>query len=397
MIHIHQKQMCDGCFACKEVCPRSCITMVPDSEGFLYPIVDSAACIECGACESVCPILNPTSTTHSIDGFACVHHDTAVRLDSSSGGVFTSLAQGVLARSGVVYGASFNNEWRVVHEAVEYPAELDRLRGSKYTQSSLETILPAVESDLKAGKQVLFTGTPCQVAGLKAFLGRDYDNLLCADLICHGVPSPAVWQTYVRMREHKANSKVVKISFRDKRTGWRTYSTSMEFTDGHTERQPHGSDPYMRLFLSNTILRPSCHACAFKNLEQRASDITLADLWGARRVLHRKDDDTGISLVIVHTEKGRSLLESVFKEVSSTSVDIGGAVVYNPAARGSSPSNVNRTAFFKDFTALEFPKVLRRYASLRSLRYYHGLMALVLKSIGQYVQRDGKQAKRMGP
>ena len=378
MIQITDKQLCSGCHACREVCVKQCIAMVADMEGFSYPVVDLHTCIDCGLCEAICTVLHPSRETHEPEGFACVNPHTDIRMESSSGGVFSLLAQQVLDDSGVVYGASFDTVYTIRHIAVESHEELKKLRGSKYVQSDLSGILPQVKQHLIEGRLVLFSGTPCQVAGLHAYLRKKYDNLYCVDLVCHGVPSPKVWYSHVAHMQDKFKSPVTNVSFRDKSTGWASYSTLLRFANGKIFRQRFFMDRYMRLFQSNISLRPSCYACAFKTIGERQSDITLADFWGINRMAPKLNDDKGISLVMVHTKKGRKLFDSIPGIVGRTPIDISRAIKSNAMAVESSVKNRFRKQFFNDFRREEYSDTIQKYSSLFSPVFLMGLLYLAL-------------------
>lgn len=344
MIEVTDKKLCCGCAACVQRCPKQCITLHADNEGFLYPQVDTSICIDCGLCERVCPILNESTSHPPLNVYAVINKDEKIRLESSSGGIFTLLAEKTINEGGVVFGARFDEEWQVKLDYTESIEGIAAFRGSKYVQARTENTFKEAEDFLKQNRKVLFTGTPCQIAGLKKYLRKDYDNLLAVDFVCHGVPSPKVWGRYlrellapegekntvsfspIRSSLSKRYAPVAGISFRDKRLGWKKYSfvlrknlaeaaadgegNSVSFSDMHRD------NPFMRLFLSDIILRPSCHDCRCKEGKSGA-DITIADFWGIGYVSPEMDDDKGTSLVIVQTEKGGqvfSWLDIVRKE-----------------------------------------------------------------------------------
>ncbi len=335
--------------------------MEADKEGFLYPRVDQSECIHCDLCDKVCPIgqTKPTEET-AVVAYAAVNTDESVRLNSSSGGVFTLLAEELLDRGGVVFGAAFAPDLSVKHIAVERKEDLWKLRGSKYLQSVIGDCYNEVKTYLKEGRLVLFSGTPCQVAGLDAFLGKKYDTLYTQDFVCHGVPSPLVWQSYLGYRRNRSGELPQEVSFRDKEDGWRRYSVRLGYPDRSVMRIPLTNDPMMRLFLKNLCLRPSCYACSFKGLE-RVSDITLGDFWGVERLLEEKDDDKGVSLVLLQSEKGKRLFEAVQAKLDRRAVDAKEALRYNSAATSSVAEPPDRAAFFRDLTDTGFEKTAKRY------------------------------------
>jgi coenzyme F420-reducing hydrogenase beta subunit len=378
VIQITDKRLCSGCHACRDVCVKQCIAMVADEEGFYYPVVDLHACIDCGLCETICPILHPLREAHESDGFACINTQTDIRMESSSGGVFSLLAQRVLDHSGIVFGAAFDTVSSIRHIAVESYEDLKKLRGSKYVQSDLSGILPQVKKYLVVGRLVLFSGTPCQIAGLRAYLRKQYDNLYCIDFVCHGVPSPKVWNAHVAYMQDKFKSVLTNVSFRDKSTGWTSYSTFLRFANGRFSRERFFMNRYMRLFLSNISLRPSCYACAFKTIRERQSDISLADFWGINRVAPKLNDKKGVSLVMLHTEKGRQLFESSTKLTEHTRINLEQAIKYNPSAIESSVLNRFRSRFFADFTKEGYAAAMQKYSSVTSPIYLIGLLYLAM-------------------
>lgn len=362
MIIITDKKNCTGCYACLNICPRECIIMESDSEGFWYPKVDMTLCVDCGLCDKVCPILHKEEIQNEPQAYACYNKDDSIRMESSSGGVFTLIAEQVIDNNGVVFGSGFAKGFLVVHKCVETKEGLGELRGSKYVQSKIEYAYKKVKDILEQVRPVLFVGTSCQIGGLKAFLQRDYANLFCIDIICHGVPSPKVWQKYVAYREDCAGSMARKITFRRKDEGWKRYSVSFQFKNDTEYLQNHQRDLYMQAFLRNTCLRPSCHACNFKTLH-RKSDITLADFWGIQKVLPDMDDDKGTSLVFVNSIRGKEMFDRIKELIIFREVDIHKAVSYNSSAIKSDRKNPNRDKFFKDIDKLPFDKLFKRYCS----------------------------------
>ena len=301
MIRIGDKHDCSGCGACVNACPKECISLRGDGEGFLYPEADPARCVECGLCESVCPFLAAMEAREPSAVYAAVNPDGQERLQSSSGGVFPLLMRAVLEQGGIVFGAAFDEDWSVHHTAVTRLEEMPALQGSKYVQSRTGTCYRAVKECLRQGKRVLFSGTACQVAGLLRYLGKEEENLLTMDVVCHGVPSPRIWQEYLASLHQPA--PIRSISFRDKQSGWLDYAFSIRYADGSVFREPHGENLYMKGYLKDLFLRPSCHRCKVKG-GRCGSDITLGDFWGIGRVSPELDDDRGVSMVLPHTPKG---------------------------------------------------------------------------------------------
>ena len=367
MINICDKSHCCGCSACVQRCPKHCISLQEDSEGFLYPQVDSESCIDCGLCEKVCPMLH-----HSEEGqkplvvYAAKNKDEEIRRTSSSGGVFTALAEETIREGGVVFGACFNTDWEVVHDYTETVEGLSRFRGSKYVQSRIGETYRQAETFLKTGRKVLFSGTPCQIAGLRMFLRKGYENLLTVDVICHGAPSPGVWREYLkeevaRQRDgkntvlprpiHEEDVLVEGISFRDKTLGWKKFSFALALStpDGRGEkfsfcsRMSLNENLFLRGFLADLYLRPSCYACPFK-CGKSGSDLTLGDFWGLQEVMPELDDDKGMTALLVNNERGKELLDKT--KVTLFPTEYEKVLRSNPALEHSVALPKNRKYFY---------------------------------------------------
>lgn len=361
MIDIKNKNDCSGCGACRDVCPVGAIDLVADDEGFLYPRLNIDECIKCGKCDRICPITNrrkEVGDSHTIIAYAAQTKDEYIRQNSSSGGIFTEIASYIINNGGIVFGAAFDETFKVVHIGVDNIADLDRLRGSKYVQSEIGNTYVEAKHTLESGRMVLFTGTPCQIAGLYSYLGKNYDGLYTQDIICHGVPSPMVWKKYIEFREKKSASKLRRTFFRHKKYGWKMYSVQFEFTNCTEYIQILGEDLYVRSFLLNLSLRPSCYACAFKT-KHRPSDFTLADFWGVEKIYPEMDDDKGTSLVILHSERACAVLEYLKGKLKYQEVNIDEAVKYNSAMLKSVPLNSARADFFDLIRSRGFYGVLK--------------------------------------
>ena len=359
MINLKNKQDCTGCHACYNVCPTQSIVMEKDVEGFLYPEVDFNTCIDCDLCEQVCPVLHLKQINNNPIAYACYNADEKIRLESSSGGVFTLIAEQVINNNGVVFGAAFEDDFSVIHSYVTEKDKLWAFRGSKYVQSEIGLTYCQAKEFLQQGRQVLFSGTPCQIGGLKSFLGQDYDNLFCIDIVCHGVPSPKVWQKYVSYRENYAGAPARRIAFRRKDEGWKRYSVSFLFNNNTEYLQILHQDLYMQAFLKDICLRPSCHACQFKTVN-RESDLTLADFWGIQNVLPEMDDDKGTSFVIIHSEKGKQLFERIQRSLVSHEVDVWQGIQYNSAMIRSAKRHPHRDEFFEQLDHKRIDILIRR-------------------------------------
>lgn len=347
MIKLANKKDCCGCNACAQRCPKSCITMQADSEGFLYPQINAQLCNNCGLCEKVCPVINQDNCRKPLKVYAAINKNEDIRIASSSGGVFSAFAQKTLSNGGVVFGAAFNKEWGVEHIYIDSIEELKELRGSKYVQSNIGNTYKEAEKFLKQGREVLFSGTPCQIAALKLFLRKEYDNLTTLDIVCHGAPSPKVWKKYLiencKELGIESTKKIKSIKFRDKVTGWKRYSISY-ITDNDINGEkytyrPLDEDIFMQCFLSDLCLRPSCYNCPARN-GKSGSDITLADLWGATEICPELDDDKGLSLVLVRNED-KSIPTFIYKEI-----DYNIALKHNMAIKKDFSIPHNRNKFF---------------------------------------------------
>ena len=356
---------CCGCTACVHSCPRKCISLRPDEEGFLYPIIDQDKCINCGLCERVCPMEEVFINNKEQFGYAVVNRDGEVLKASSSGGVFSLLAMSVIGNNGAVYAAVLDDDRVLRHKRIVSVSGLSRAMGSKYIQSELGDTLLDVRSDLEIGRQVLFVGTPCQVAGLKMFLKKDYDELICVDLLCHGVPSNKVFKDYVRYLEDKHHGKLVSINFRDKeKNGW---SITLSYDISRREKLKRhyivaGLSPYFYAFLRGMILRESCYACPYSQLN-RPGDITLADYWGVHKVFPSINADMGCSAVVVNTDKGKAEFERIMKYTYCLSATMDQITVQNinffePAHR----PNV-RDTIFAELDEYGFKNTSKRYFS----------------------------------
>lgn len=305
MINLQDKKDCCGCHACSNVCPKQCISMQADEQGFLYPVVDRELCVDCGLCEKVCPIINQSENKKPIKVFAAKNKNEEVRRKSSSGGVFTLLAEYVLNNGGVVFGAKFDDDWNVVHSWTDTKEGIAAFRGSKYVQSTIGSTYREAKDFLTQGRKVLFSGTPCQIAGLKKYLHKEYDNLLTIDIVCHGVPSPLVWSRYLKDL-NTDNEIITNINFRSKKRGWKNYSYLIQTPKGVLFDDYASKSVYLQGFSRNMILRPSCYDCPAKKGKSK-SDITLGDCWGIEKMATIEDDNLGISTILLNTDKGFSI------------------------------------------------------------------------------------------
>lgn len=348
MIEVKDKKSCCGCSACASVCPRHCITMLEDSEGFLYPQVDEESCVNCGLCEKVCNELNPYDTREPLQVLAAINKDDEVRQKSSSGGIFHLLAEKTIREGGVVFGARFDENWQVVIDYAEDMKGVEAFMGSKYVQARMGKAYADAKRFLNEGRKVLFSGTPCQVAGLHKFLRKPYDNLLSVDLICHGVPSPKVWRAYLE-EVVKQGQSISCVEFRNKEKGWKKFSFFLRYNGvGKTVSMlsPFTENHYMKAFLSDIILRPSCYECKARGCSSQ-SDITIADFWGIETLLPEMDDDKGTSLVLVNTNAGKNAVDVTKVTMSSSTYEC--VKRFNPACCYSPKVHPKRKMFFMNF------------------------------------------------
>lgn len=379
MIKITDKSKCCGCSACYNICPKNAIEMVEDENGFKYPVVDKEKCINCGLCEKVCPIINQKKVNNEPVAYACINKDERIRQESSSGGIFSLLAEFVLDKGGKVFGAAFDNEFNLEHIYIEKKEELYKLRTSKYLQSNIGNTFRKVKEFLDSEKLVLFTGTPCQIEGLKAFLKKDYDNLITQDFICHGVPSPKVWRKYREYRKNTDRRSPKNINFRDKDKGWHTFSLRFDY-DNKAYSKTQNQDVFMKAFLSNLCLRDSCYNCKFKKYN-RISDITLADFWGIEHINKKLDDNKGVSLVIVNSQKGQKIFDIIKERCIFESVNIDDAIKYNPSFTSSVNMNKKRKEFFERIDYENFQKLVNELNPKPNIikRVYYKLKNIIKK------------------
>ena len=374
---LDNKKACVGCEACAQKCPMKCIKMKKDDEGFYYPTVDKAVCTNCAVCESVCPVIKAPEVSRDCTKAYVAYDYSKERLMSSSGGVFAVLAHTILNNNGVVFGVQWDADWTAKHIEILADNDVYRIRGSKYIQSRIEDTYIQAEKHLKKSQKVLFSGTGCQIAGLKKYLGKEYDNLYTVDVFCHGVPSIDVWYAYILCLEKQQKAKIESVSLRYKEiSGWEKYETLFIFSNGKKVRKAAADDPFMRLFLSNACLRPSCYNCRFKDV-YRCSDISLGDAWEIDSFCPEMNDDKGISAVLIHTQKGQLLFEDVKKSLCLEKVDVNDILPITSDARRELPvpqirkkmmGRIKKDRDFEDIYACLKPTILTR------LKYKIGLL-----------------------
>ena len=358
MIRIKDPADCCGCTSCASICNHDAITMEPDALGFLYPKVDESKCVECGLCEKVCAFNDNYDKSLNLprpDAYAARHKDMDEVMKSRSGAAFVAISDYILEQGGVVYGAGYKDHFRVAHKRATTKEERDEFRGSKYVQSDLTGVFSQVKQDLKNGLIVLFSGTACQTAGLKSYIGNKLSaNLYLIDIVCHGVPSPFIWRDYIAHLEKKYGSEISSVNFRDKQMyGWRAHHETFKYKSGG------GKMRYTYLFYKNIILRKSCAKCHYTNLK-RPSDITLADFWGWEKTdKHFNEDNKGCSLVFCNTEKGRRLFECVRDRMNVIPAKIENCK--QPNLEKPTEEHPLRDEFEKDYAQYGFYYTLKKY------------------------------------
>lgn len=366
MINITNKVDCCGCNACGDICPTQAISFPRDIEGFWYPKVDLEKCINCGLCEKTCPNIHISSLKKNdydrpAKAIAAINRNLAVRWDSTSGGAFSALAEEMYSRGGYVSGAVYTDDFHVKNFISNRPEDLAALRSSKYLESYADGLYKEIRELLKKGEKVLACGTPCQMAGLRAFLGKYYDNLIIVDFICRGVNSPKVYRSYLDSLESEYGSKVIAVKAKNKELGWRNLTRKVTFENGKSYYGVLMEDDFRRGYHTNVYCRPSCYECVFKGFP-RMSDITLADFWGIEKYDKNLDNNIGTSLILLNSKKGERYFEEVknrfeFKELPLESTFRGNIALHKPIEKPL----INRQAFFEDLDKNGFGFVVSKY------------------------------------
>ena len=355
---VKDKSKCCACTACKNICPKQAIDMIADEKGFVYPQINEDKCINCGLCKKVCfynsgyDVLD--KHLEKIETHAVKHKDFTTRMNSRSGGIFTALTDYILEQNGIVYGVGYKEHLKVSYQRATTKEARNKYRGSKYVQSELGDIFKVIQKDLNNNKLVLFSGTPCHVAGLVKYLGKKtYNNLFLIDIVCHGVPSPKMFKDYVDYLETKHNKKLNDFNFRDKTFGWNQSIESYMIGD-----KKYSNNIYSTLFGSCIAFRDSCYNCQFTNLN-RPSDITIADCWGINEHRPDIDDNNGVSLVIVNTKKGKYLQEKISFNILDYSIDIKDYL--QPRLKEPNKRSWKVNIFWKDYINNGFDYIVKNY------------------------------------
>ena len=377
---MRNKKECCGCTACFHICPINCIVMKEDEEGFLYPNIDKAKCIHCNKCKEVCPNRNIENRNTRTQTFVGYYKDDEVRKQSSSGGIFSAIAEWILQQKGVVFGAAFDENFEVHHIAVETKEELIKLRGSKYVQSRLENTFLEAKEYLEKKRKVLFTGTACQIAGLKNYLSAEYENLYTVDVLCHGAPSPKIWIMYLDDKKEQYQASINKVEFRNKDDGWKNFSINIAFSNMERFYTHHNKEKFMRMFLDNLDLRPSCYSCVFKEIP-RISDVTIGDSWGVENYMPDMDDDKGTSVILVHSSNGEKIFREIRKKLIVSEVGLDVAVSPTADSRKSVTMHPNRNKYLEGVKRGENFDVLYEYVKKSFLQRAVGYVQYFINNL----------------
>lgn len=372
-MNVCKEIICTGCGACYSLCPKNCICMEENKEGFLYPHIDETKCSMCYLCQSVCPALKdilPNKSEGYPLTYAAVHKNNNILKESSSGGIFTALTDEILKSNGVVFGAIFDKEFNVVHEMAEDEKAVGKMRGSKYVQSSIGDCYRQAKEILESERQVLFTGTPCQIAGLKAFLRKPYSNLYTIDLICHGVPSNKLFHTYIDNMSVKKKIRITEYSFRDKtKWGWGNWGSYIYDKNGKKRKRYFfvSSDYYYSLFFKENNFRECCYNCRFASIP-RQGDFTIGDYWNIDNYHNEFDIKAGASLVLLNTEKGKILLDKIESVLNIAVSELKYAICVNKNLVNPTERPASRDQFYRDVNAMGFEEAAQKYCQLRYLK-----------------------------
>lgn len=360
MVTITDKEKCCGCSACANICHKRAIQMVQDKEGFLYPKANASLCNGCGLCEKVCPITQKEAPKAKDlkRAYLIQHRKKDVLLESTAGGAFTAIAEYVIEQGGVVFGAAFDPQFKVIHTSTQNSAELAQFRNSKYVQSDLGDTFRQVKSLLSVGQLVCYSGTPCQIQGLRKYLMKDYENLILVDVVCRAVPSPGVWKKYFAWENAKGT--ITSVRFRDKSLGYQYSTMKIKKRDGSVCQGGIESQPWLRMFFSGMIIRPSCASCKFRS-PQRIADFTIWDCFNIYRLDKHFPEDAGTTRILVHTEKGMELLLKIKQQLHIKEIPFEDAVAGIREMSESPALHEHRSAFFHDLEKMEMSDLLNKY------------------------------------
>ena len=384
-MQIVESKKCTGCGACYNICPHGAIQMIEDERGFLKPFIDDTMCVKCGLCEKTCPVLHYESKNFEKPKvFAFLNNDEKTRLKSASGSVFPVFAKYVLENNGVAFGVIYDDEMKVCHSMATNWQDIEKMQSSKYVQSDTKDTYKKAKKELESGRFVLFTGTPCQIAGLKSYLKKDYDNLLTIDLICHGVPSRKVFEKYNRefMQAKKDSGKILNINMRSKIKGWQYALTTTTTTTTTTYHTPNTKEYFMQIFLSNLSINDSCCDCQFNKLP-RVADITMGDFWGVEHFDKSLDDKKGTSIILLNSPKGEKYFDIVKQFAFIKEVPLEVAIRKNPNIYSSSKAHPKREDFFED---LLMPNAELSKLSKKHIKTYPFILKLFYKLMPKFIK-----------
>lgn len=388
MIAINDKKDCCGCWACYNVCSQHCIEMKEDEEGFLYPMIDLSSCIECGLCEKACPVIHAEKddTPHPQEGYLVQHKDEKIRKESTSGGAFTAIATWIIGQGGVVFGAGYRKGTFIVeHQAVENVEDLQIFRNSKYVQSRIGNTFQQSLESLRAGRWVCFSGTPCQIEGLRHYLrGREYDKLVCVDLVCRGIPSPRILARYIEAQRVMMGGEFTNILFRDKYYGYHYSSFSIYNEDKQKDyHKGVDSNAYLRAFFNNLSDRPSCYDCKFKK-RYRHSDFTIWDCFSVEKFT-KELDGKGTTRVLVQSDKGRMIISAIMDDLRSVKVNPDNLVAGVREMFHSVPMNSRRSDFFADCNSMAPVDFFSKWFPVTLKVRVNALIRLTCHKLGIYI------------
>lgn len=368
MIEINRKEDCCGCNACYSICPQKCISMKEDSEGFLYPVVDDDICINCDLCVKVCPCISIRKSEEVTEAYLIQHIDETIRWESSSGGAFTAISDYILELGGLIYGVGYDDEFNVIHKYSSNKEGVKDFRGSKYVQSQINNSFLEIKQFLIQGKIVCFSGTPCQVQGLKSYLNKEYENLYTVDIVCHGVPSPKIWRKYIDYHKNNNESRIKDIQFRNKKYGYSGSTMAIKFENGKEVKQGSELQFMKDLFFADIASRPVCFQCKFKTIE-RISDFTIFDCWHVNEFDKKLDDDKGTTAILVHSQKGKNIFKNIKLNVRYKSVDVDKIIKLDGDMATQLPKiNEKRGIFFAELDKKSVKELMKKYVPITSKR-----------------------------
>lgn len=344
-----------------QVCPKACIRMEEDAEGFRYPVIDEDKCAYCGLCEKVCPVINRQVRTYREQVYGTSSKDEALLKRSSSGGMFGILADYILKREGVVFGCSFDEDMELRHFCAQTETECREFHGSKYVQSDTRDTYRECKQHLEKDRKVLYVGTPCQIAGLKSYLGKEYDDLIAVELLCHGVPSPGIFRQYREELEAEKGKRISNFAFRFQDSGWKNYRLKLDYADGTAEVIPAKESAYMAAFFNNLILRPSCYNCRFR-VDYSSADILIGDFWGVGKYYTEFDEELGVSVLMTLSEKGEKVFVKVKDRMKRIKTELDKVVPANGCVKMSVFPNRNRQRIMEAYGAKEISPLMFKYA-----------------------------------